>query len=464
MSCIINTIFELPSHPDPVMMDPDLNRAHEIFEGLAARYGKMFVVQFAGQPMVVVADAKPLNFILCKRPELFGPYRKNSGILQAIRSDGIETADDNDWRLQRELIATSMESSYLAEYFETVKEVTEALRQRWLGYGEHLSESDFEAEIFGFSASIFTMIMFGDMSYLPRDEKEAAGSLLINLAAVLGGRIDELLPQMHLENFSENKDFEVEIKNIVGIVENLIGYNKNLLARNDGGGAAKNLLQVLIGIMNAKGLSARQVKLTENVLQILLASEPTTADTLFRVLRYLAENPEVQTEIRNEVDAVSGKRGVIENIKDIKKLKFVDAAIMETMRIASVSRLVLVQAKTDLLLEEVEITGGTPLVLLTAYCGLEEENFHRADVFDYQRWHRDSRVDAEPHNGKAALGFGVGPRSCPGRGLAMLVMKTAVAMICGNFQIRLVGGKAAPDGIPSEGRPLPLGFTLELRG
>jgi cytochrome P450 len=463
MSCIINTISELPSHPDPVIMDPDLNQAHEIFEGLAARYGKMFVVQFAGQPMVVVADAKPLNFILCKRPELFGPYRRNSRILQAIRSDGIETADDNDWRLQRELIATSMESSCLAQYFETVRGVTEALRQRWLGYGELLSESDFEAEIFGFSASMFTTIMFGDMSYLPPDERETAGSLLLNLAAVLGGRIDELLPQMHLESYSGNKDFEVEIEKIVGTVENLIEYNKSLSDRNNGGGTTKNLLQVLIGIMDAKGLSARQVKLTENVLQILLASEPTTSDTLFRVLRYLAENPEVQTEIRNEVDAISGKRCVIEDIKDIKKLKCVDAAIMETMRIASVSRLVLVQAKTDLLLEELEIAGGTPLVLLTAYCGLEEENFHRAGVFDYQRWHRDSRADDEPHNGKAALGFGVGPRSCPGRGLAMLVMKTAVAMICGNFQIRLKGGKAAPDDLISESRPQSLGFRLELR-
>jgi cytochrome P450 len=463
MSCIAHTISKLPSHPDPIIMDPDLNRAHEIFERLAARYGKMFVVQFAGQPMVVVADAKLLNFILCKRPELFGPYPRNSSVLQAIRADGIETADDNDWKRQRELIATSMESSYLAHYFETIKEVTEALRQRWLGYGEHLSKSDLEAEIFGFSISMFTAIMFGDMAYLPPDEKENASSLLFNLALVLGGRIDELLPQMHLENFSENEGFEVEIENIVNVVENLIGYNTNLLARNDGGSTAKNLLQVLIEIMNVKGLTAHQVKLTENVLQILLASEPTTADTLFRVLRYIAENSEAQAEIRNEVDAVSGKRGIIEDIKDIKKLKCVDAAIMETMRIASVSRLILVQAKTDLLLEGIEIAGGTPLVLLTAYCGLEEENFHQATVFDYQRWHRGRRMDAEPHNGKAALGFGIGPRSCPGRGLAMLVMKTAVAMICGNFQIRLGDGKAAPDGIISDERLLSLGFALELR-
>lgn len=462
MSCMINTISELPSHPDSINLEPDLSRAHEVFERLAEGYGKMFVVQFAGNPMVVVADAKALNFILCKRPELFAPYRNNSRILEAIRSDGIETADDQEWRQQRELIARSMESKYLAQYFEIIKEVTEAFSQRWLDCAERLSESGFEAEIFGFSASVFTTIMFGDLTDLPPGEREDANSLLLNLAAVLGERIDELLPQMQLEKFSENKDFEEEISHIVRVIEKLIGHTEKSLARNDGVDTPQNLLQVLVETSNAMGLNAGQLKLTENILQILLASEPTTADTLIRVLHYLAGNPEVQTAIRNEVDAVLQKRGMIENLKDLKKLKCVDAAIAETMRIASVSRLVLVQAKTDLILEDVEIARGTPLVLLTAYCGLENENFHQAAVFDHQRWHGASRADTEPHNVKAALGFGAGPRSCPGRGLAMLVMKAAVAMICGNFQICQNREKTAPDALNSEERPLSPGLRLNV--
>jgi len=454
----IKNISELPGHPDPVIMEPDLSRVHEIFEGLADRYGKIFTVQFANRPMVVVADAKPLNFILCKRPELFGPYRRNSRILEAIKADGIETADGHDWKRQREIIAVSMESSYLARYFKNIKAVTDDLKSRWVAYGDNLSQTDLEAEIFGFSISVFTAIMFGDMADMPPGEREIAGNLLFNLAAVLSGRIDALLPQMHLESFSEDKDFEEEIKGILSVIENLVVHNRNILAGNNGTGKAGNQLQVLIETMEEEGLDIHTVKLTENILQILLASEPTTADTLLRVLHYIAANPHVQKEIQDEVDALSGQCGVIEDIKDIKKLKCIDAVILETMRISSVSRLVLVEAKTDLLLEDIEVPSGTPLVLLIAYCGLDKENFHQAAVFDHQRWRNESRVESKPHNSKAALGFGAGPRSCPGRGLAMLVMKTVIAMICKNFQIRRIPGKPV-----SKDTPFPLGFTIEIR-
>ncbi|MBT9099798.1 cytochrome P450 [Methylovulum psychrotolerans] len=459
MTSIIKTISQLPGHPEPIIMEPDLNRVHEVFEDLVAQYGKMFTVQFANQPMVVVADVKTLNFILCKRPELFAPYRKNSKILAAIKADGIETADGSEWKRQREVIATAMESAYLGRYFETIKAVTEELKNRWLDYEQPLTKADLEMEIFGFSISVFTAVMFGDMADLPPEEREAIMALLFDLAEILGGRIDTLLPQMHLENFSEDQVFEERIKEIRGVIENLVAHNKTVLASSQGNDKAKNLLQVLLEIMAAEGLDIQNVKLTENILQILLASEPTTADTLLRVFHYIAAHFYVQQEVQNEADAIVGQGDSIEDIKDIKKLKSIEAVISETMRLSGVSRLVLVETKMDVLLEDVEIASGTPLVLLTAYCGLDEENFHQATTFNPQRWRGDNKGEAGLHNNKAALGFGAGSRSCPGRGLAMLVMKTVLAMIFGNFQITTVSSKSAIKG----DKPETLDFTIDIR-
>ncbi|MDO8844057.1 cytochrome P450 [Methylicorpusculum sp.] len=460
---ITKNISELPCHPDPVTMKPDLDRAHEIFEQLADQYGKIFMVQFANQPMVVVSDAKLINFVLCKRQELFGPYHRNSKILEAIKSDGIEAADDHDWKQQREIIAASMESSHLNRYFENIKAVTEDLKNRWIAYGENLSKTDLEAEIFGFSISVFTAIVFGDMADKPEDERETAKNLLHNLLVILSKRIDALLPQMHLESFTRDKDFDEQIKEVLIIIESLIAHNRNLLTDNNGTGKAANMLQVLIEIMEEKGVDIRNVKLIENILLILLASEPTTADTLLRVLHYIGANPQVQKEIQDEVDAILGKCDIIENIKDIKKLRCIDAVIYESMRMSPVARFVLVEAKVDLLLDDIEIPCGTPLVLLIAYCAMDEENFHQAATFEHRRWCSESKEDFS-HNNKAFLGFGAGPRSCPGRGLAMLVMKTVLAMICGNFQICLVSGKPVLDETVSKDKPFPLDFTVEIRG
>jgi cytochrome P450 len=94
---------------------------------------------------------------------------------------------------------------------------------------------------------------------------------------------------------------------------------------------------------------------------------------------------------------------------------------------------------------------------------MDEENFHQAATFEHRRWYGENKEDFL-HNNKAFLGFGAGPRSCPGRGLAMLVMKTVLAMICGNFQICLVSGKPVLDETVSKDKPFPLDFTVEIRG
>jgi hypothetical protein len=55
--------------------------------------------------------------------------------------------------------------------------------------------------------------------------------------------------------------------------------------------------------------------------------------------------------------------------------------------------------------------------------------------FDPERWlEHDEREAPDP---KSFLNFGAGPRFCPGRNLAFLEAKTALAMIARNFEIEL---------------------------
>lgn len=449
-------LTELPSHTEPVVLDVALKQVHEVFEKLADQYGKFFTVRFADQPMVVIADADLIKFVLCRRPELFAPYRRNSSMLEAITADGIETADDDEWRQQRALIASAMESECLAQYFETIKTAVSGLKNRWLAYGESLSAANLETELFTFSIAVYTAIVFGDLSSIPADQREAAVERLHSTIAVLGERIDTLLPQMHAEHLSEDEGFELRIKEIRSLIGILIEQNRWPPHHDDGGGQPTNLLAVLIRLIAEKNWVPQQAKLVENLLQILLAAESTTANTLLRALRCLAANPPLLAEIEYEVCAVS-RNGIIADSKDVKKLKTIDAAVYETMRLWSVSRFVIMEAKTTVTLDGIEIPCGTPLVLLIGYCPLDEANFDRAAVFDHRRW-RDENKEDSVHNNNAFLGFGAGPRSCPGRGLAMLVMKTVLAMICTNFRIRPVSPTNNP-----ENTLFSLDFALDQR-
>ena len=92
---------------------------------------------------------------------------------------------------------------------------------------------------------------------------------------------------------------------------------------------------------------------------------------------------------------------------------------------------------------DVEIAGfpvpkGTFLMLVNRFGALQEENFTDAHQFRPERWLGTNTPDCV-HNRNASMPFGTGPQFCPGRNLAMLEMKMAVAMLFKNFSVTRVG-------------------------
>jgi cytochrome P450 len=81
---------------------------------------------------------------------------------------------------------------------------------------------------------------------------------------------------------------------------------------------------------------------------------------------------------------------------------------------------------------DTHIPAGTRLILLSRYVSLREHG----SEFDPGRW-LDGESDRATPDQKSFLAFGAGPRFCPGRNLAFLESKTAMAMIARNFEIEL---------------------------
>ena len=71
-----------------------------------------------------------------------------------------------------------------------------------------------------------------------------------------------------------------------------------------------------------------------------------------------------------------------------------------------------------------------------------DENFGDAARFDPERWLVDDAERACPHDTGAFLPFGAGPRFCPGRNLAVLQIRTVLAMLCRNFDVERAGPDA----------------------
>jgi cytochrome P450 len=93
---------------------------------------------------------------------------------------------------------------------------------------------------------------------------------------------------------------------------------------------------------------------------------------------------------------------------------------------------------------------------------VNDEFFPEPTSFKPERW---LAADTDkPLDKKVSMPFGSGPRTCPGRYLALMEIKMALAMVLGSFDIESVG---TPDG--GEAQELmgfvmsPVGLTLMLK-
>ena len=134
------------------------------------------------------------------------------------------------------------------------------------------------------------------------------------------------------------------------------------------------------------------------------------------------------------------------------------------MRLKPVIPILTLQAIHDTVGGDVAIPRDTPILAVLRHDSLSGRHFERPELFEPERWLEEAEQPLTPTARRASMPFGSGPRVCPGRYLAILEMKLAMAMLLASFDIESVD---TPDGGPARERMAfslqPVGQSLRLR-
>jgi cytochrome P450 len=139
-------------------------------------------------------------------------------------------------------------------------------------------------------------------------------------------------------------------------------------------------------------------------------------------------------------------------------LVYLDAAVQEAMRLKPVGPFLPLEAVVDAQVEGVHVPQGSLVWCVMRHDSVHEPHFSEPGRFNPERW-----LDAAI-NKQISTPFGSGPRTCPGRYLALLEIKIATAMLLSSFALQSV---SAPDG--NEARELmgfvmsPVGLRMQLK-
>jgi cytochrome P450 len=109
------------------------DRLHSIAEGWSDRYGPIFRFDLGPRRIVAISDAEVINTILRDRPDGFRRWREMQEIFDEMGFSGVFSNEGEDWRRQRRLTVTALNSNHRQRYFHVIHTATGRLYRRLEG-------------------------------------------------------------------------------------------------------------------------------------------------------------------------------------------------------------------------------------------------------------------------------------------------------------------------------------------
>lgn len=439
----IRSIDDLPSPPRlPLIGNAHqlirFSRVHLIAEKWARRYGPIVRAGTRRRRVVFISDADEINAILRNRPEGFRRWSDQRRISKEMMSStSLVFAEPVDWKHQRRLVVTALNTNHLHRYFYVIATSAERLHRRLADAANDGRVLDIQQELTSYTVDITSALAFGhNPNTLERGENELQGhiQLLLRMTAL---RVTIPIPYWRWLKLPVDRALERSLAEIDRTVSEFIEQARTRIReRPELREAPENFLEGMLAAQEVDG-SFTDNEIIGNTLAILTAGEDTTAHMLSWTMWFLGSRPDIQARLAQEADEVLGEQPFPREHETVADLRYSEAVLRESLRLKSVAPLLTVEAFTDTTICGTHIPVGTRLVLLTRYAGLRAGVSQEAGSFDPERWLGDGEDDRRAPDQKSFLAFGAGPRFCPGHNLAFLEAKVALAMIARNFQVEL---------------------------
>ncbi len=408
---------------------------HQIAEQWCERYGPVFRFAVGSRRFVAIADADVINAALRERPDKFRRWREIQSISKEMTGTfGVFHAEGDDWRHQRRLAVTALNSNHLQRYFDVVRMCTERLYGRLSEASNSGEALDIDRELCSFTVDVTSALAFGhDLNTLQRGESELQRHIQ-RIFTTAGRRL--IIPVPYWRYFKlpvdrrADRSWQAIESAVIAFIEQA---RARIAARPELREAPENFLEGMIAAQETDGTFTEK-EIIGNVFTLLLAGEDTTAHTMAWTLWFLAREPEIQRRWAAEADDVLGEERFPTGYDQVGEFHYGEAVLRESIRLKPVAPVLGVEPLADVTLADTHIPAGTRVLLLTRLAGLQAVS--RTQEFYPDRWLGDGQ-SAETPDQKSFLAFGAGPRFCPGRNLAFLESKSALAMIARNFECEL---------------------------
>lgn len=410
---LLNTIRVFGDIRQQTMLRYFTNRFNE--------YGDIFKMQFGNANVLFVADPEAIYEILVEKSKSFhkgSNYRDRKIGLARFLGNGLLTSDGEFWKRQRKLVAPSLHARRIESYAEIMVDVTERTINNW----HNGAELDVDQEMMRATLEIVGKALFNvDVS---RDAERVGGALTV-IQENMGGFtiIPAWLPTPK----------KMRVSRAVRALDDLV-YGIIAERRQDGEDYGDLLSMLLLARDDDdNGMTDEQVR--DETVTLLLAGHETTANALNWTWMLLAQNPDAEAKLHEELDTVLGGR--TPTLADLKQLPYTEMVIKESMRLYPPAYSFGRMSTEPVTIKGYDIPANTEINIFSIVAHRSAEWWDDPMSFRPERFSPENEKNIPRY---AYLPFGGGPRVCIGNSFAMMEARLMLATMAQRYQLRLKPG------------------------
>ena len=421
------------------------SQMHLQLEQWCRDFGPIFKLRLGQRRVVVVGDHAVVAAILRDRPDGFRRTTRLEEIWTEMGlTPGVFGANGDSWRRQRRMVMAGFDPAHVKRYFPSLQTVAQRLGGRWQKAARQGQAIDLQADLMRYTVDTIAGLAFGAEVNTLESDQDVIQQHLDKLFPALFKRLFAPLPTWRFYRSAADRRLAHSIAEVNAAVNGFIAQARARMAADSSlREHPRNLLEAMITAADEAGSGIDDRQVAGNVLTLLLAGEDTTANTLAWMIHLLWRNPQALARATEEV------RRVVADVTnpafdEMTQLNYVEACAHETMRIKPVAPILPLETLREMTIGDVRVPAGIVVTSLMRRDAMSDSHLPRAAAFEPERWLADGGPGAMANAVKRlSMPFGAGPRICPGRYLALLEMKMAMATLLGRFDIESVD---TPDG------------------
>ena len=171
-------------------------------------------------------------------------------------------------------------------------------------------------------------------------------------------------------------------------------------------------------------------------MTLFLAGHETTAVALTWTWLLLAHHPEVEAQLKAELDEVLGER--MPTAEDLPKLTYTRMVLAESMRLYPPVYMIGRRALVDFRADQYVIPAGSSIIMSQYITHRDSRYYRNPERFDPQRWTPEAQAARPKYS---YFPFGGGVRVCIGEPFAWLEMILVVAALAQRWRFLPISGR-----------------------